>query len=61
MSVVNCAEWTDLCAAESGGSPPIPFQPITAFPTVLLLRPKESAQRYGGLLGAEALHRFITL
>ncbi|KAL6115481.1 txndc16 [Pungitius sinensis] len=61
MSVVNCAEWTDLCAAESGSSPPIPFQPITAFPTVLLLRPKESAQRYGGMLGTEALHRFITL
>ncbi|KAM8904729.1 thioredoxin domain-containing protein 16 isoform 1-T2 [Spinachia spinachia] len=61
MRVVNCAEWTDLCTAESGSSPPIPFQPITAFPTILLLRPKELPQRYGGMLGTEALHRFIML
>ncbi|XP_075950732.1 thioredoxin domain-containing protein 16 isoform X1 [Anarhichas minor] len=61
MCVVDCAEWTDLCAAESGGSPPIPFRPVTVFPTVLLLRPEESAQHYGGMLGAEALHRFIVL
>ncbi|XP_054479775.1 thioredoxin domain-containing protein 16 [Anoplopoma fimbria] len=61
MSAVNCAEWTDLCAAESGISPPFPFQPVTVFPTVLLLRPQESAQHYGGMLGTEALHRFIML
>ncbi len=61
MSVVDCGEWTNLCAAQSGGSFPIPFQPITAFPTVLLLRPQESAQHYRGMLGTEALHRFITL
>ncbi|KAF3857385.1 hypothetical protein F7725_009244 [Dissostichus mawsoni] len=41
--------------------PPIPFQPITAFPCVLLLRPKEPAQLYRGMLGSEALHRFILL
>uniref|UniRef100_A0A8C2WN55 Thioredoxin domain containing 16 n=1 Tax=Cyclopterus lumpus TaxID=8103 RepID=A0A8C2WN55_CYCLU len=57
MTVVNCAEWTDLCAAESGASPPFPFQPVTVFPAVLLLRPEESAQHYGGMLGTEALHR----
>ncbi|XP_034409978.1 thioredoxin domain-containing protein 16 [Cyclopterus lumpus] len=61
MTVVNCAEWTDLCAAESGASPPFPFQPVTVFPAVLLLRPEESAQHYGGMLGTEALHRFIAL
>ncbi|XP_056286944.1 thioredoxin domain-containing protein 16 isoform X2 [Pseudoliparis swirei] len=61
MTAVNCAVWTDLCAAESGAAPPIPFQPVTVFPTVLLLRPGESAQHYGGMLGADALHRFIAL
>ncbi|KAI4831341.1 hypothetical protein KUCAC02_000888 [Chaenocephalus aceratus] len=59
MSAVDCGEWTDLCAAQS--SLPIPFQPITAFPCVLLLRPKEPAQLYRGMLGSEALHRFILL
>ncbi|XP_041821938.1 thioredoxin domain-containing protein 16 [Chelmon rostratus] len=61
MSVVDCGEWPDLCAAQQGDSQPIPFQPVTAFPTVLLLRPQESAQRYTGMLGPEALHRFIML
>uniref|UniRef100_UPI0037E7B100 thioredoxin domain-containing protein 16 n=1 Tax=Semicossyphus pulcher TaxID=241346 RepID=UPI0037E7B100 len=61
MSAVDCGEWTDLCAAQAGSSRPIPFQPITAFPSVLMLRPQESAQRYRGMLGAEALHRFIVL
>ncbi|XP_034007082.1 thioredoxin domain-containing protein 16 [Trematomus bernacchii] len=59
MSAVDCGEWTDLCAAQS--SLPIPFQPITAFPCVLLLRPEEPAQLYRGMLGSEALHRFILL
>ncbi|XP_027147452.1 thioredoxin domain-containing protein 16 isoform X1 [Larimichthys crocea] len=61
MCAVNCVEWTDLCAAQSGGSLPIPFQPITAFPSVLLLRPQESAQHYKGMLGTQALHRFILM
>ncbi|XP_070786853.1 thioredoxin domain-containing protein 16 [Enoplosus armatus] len=61
MSVVDCGEWTDLCAAQPGSSLPIPFQPIAAFPSVLLLRPQESAQLYRGMLGTEALHRFIML
>ncbi|XP_068165175.1 thioredoxin domain-containing protein 16 [Antennarius striatus] len=61
MSVVNCEDWTDLCAAQTGSSIPIPFEPITAFPTVLLLRPQESAQHYRGMLDAMALHRFILL
>ncbi|KAI3366068.1 hypothetical protein L3Q82_009884, partial [Scortum barcoo] len=61
MSAVDCGEWTDLCAAQTGGSLPIPFQPITAFPSVLLLRPEQSAQHYRGMLGTEALHRFIML
>ncbi|KAM7375344.1 hypothetical protein PAMA_014445 [Pampus argenteus] len=61
MSVVDCGEWTDLCAAQSGSSLPIPFQPITVFPSVLLLRPQESAQYYRGMQGSEALHRFIML
>uniref|UniRef100_A0A3Q3FGV6 Thioredoxin domain containing 16 n=1 Tax=Labrus bergylta TaxID=56723 RepID=A0A3Q3FGV6_9LABR len=53
MCAVDCGEWTDLCAAQTGGSPPIPFRPITAFPSVLLLRPRESAQQYRGMLGTE--------
>ncbi|XP_062270401.1 thioredoxin domain-containing protein 16 [Scomber scombrus] len=61
MCAVDCGEWTDLCAAQTGGSLPIPFQPITAFPSVLLLRPQESAQHYRGMLGSEALHRFIMM
>ncbi|XP_029924672.1 thioredoxin domain-containing protein 16 [Myripristis murdjan] len=61
MAVVDCGEWTDLCAAQPVSSQPTPFQPITAFPTVLLLRPQESPQRYRGMLGSEALHRFIML
>ncbi|KAF1371668.1 hypothetical protein PFLUV_G00270840 [Perca fluviatilis] len=61
MSAVDCGEWTDLCAAQPGSSLPIPFRPITAFPSVLLLRPQESAQHYRGMLGTEALHRFIML
>uniref|UniRef100_A0A3Q3VSV8 Uncharacterized protein n=1 Tax=Mola mola TaxID=94237 RepID=A0A3Q3VSV8_MOLML len=61
MSGVDCGEWTHLCAAQSGGSFPIPFQPITTFPCVLLLRPQEPAQHYRGMLDAAALHRFIIL
>ncbi|XP_038573258.1 thioredoxin domain-containing protein 16 [Micropterus salmoides] len=61
MSTVDCGEWTDLCAAQPSSSLQIPFQPITAFPSVLLLRPQESAQHYRGMLGTEALHRFIML
>ncbi|XP_072230097.1 thioredoxin domain-containing protein 16 [Leuresthes tenuis] len=59
MSAVDCGEWTDLCAAEPGTA--VPFQPVTAFPRVLLLRPQESAQHYRGMLGSEALHRFILM
>ncbi|XP_042369210.1 thioredoxin domain-containing protein 16 [Plectropomus leopardus] len=59
MSAVDCGEWTDLCAAQTGSS--LPFQPITAFPSILLLRPQEPAQHYRGMLGREALHRFILL
>ncbi|KAM3584849.1 uncharacterized protein V6R79_000981 [Siganus canaliculatus] len=61
MSAVDCGEWTDLCAAQPGGSLLIPFPPITTFPTVLLLRTQERAQHYRGMLGTEALHRFIVL
>ncbi|KAM4602145.1 thioredoxin domain-containing protein 16 [Polymixia lowei] len=61
MGVVDCGEWTDLCAAQPFSSHPTPFQPITAFPSILLLRPQEPAQHYRGMLGSEALHRFITL
>ncbi|KAM6893500.1 thioredoxin domain-containing protein 16 [Xenentodon cancila] len=59
MSAIDCGEWTDLCAAEPGNT--VPFQPITAFPSVLLLRPQEPAQLYRGMLGSEALHRFIVM
>lgn len=61
MAGVDCGEWSDLCGAEIGSDLPIPFQPITVFPTVLLIRPKELAQHYGGMLGTEALHRFIMM
>lgn len=61
MCAVDCGEWTDLCAAQTDGSLPIRFRPITVFPSVLLLRPQESAQEYRGMLGSEALHRFIML
>lgn len=61
MSTVDCGVWTHLCAAEAMNSPPIPFQPVTAFPTVLLLRPEEPAQVYSSMLDAEALYRFIVL
>ncbi|XP_061539352.1 thioredoxin domain-containing protein 16 isoform X3 [Phycodurus eques] len=61
MSAVDCGEWTDLCAAQPVGSLPVSFQPITAFPSVLLLRPREPIQEYRGMLGCEPLHRFILL
>lgn len=61
MCTVDCGEWTDLCAAQPRGSPAVTFQPITVFPSILLLRPQESPQQYGGTLGSEALHRFIML
>eukprot|EP00066_Takifugu_rubripes_P015178 XP_011604444.1 PREDICTED: thioredoxin domain-containing protein 16 [Takifugu rubripes] len=61
MSVVNCEEWTLLCAAQSENSQPIPFQPITSFPCILLLRPGEPAQVYRDMLDTEALYRFIVL
>lgn len=61
MSVVDCGEWTHLCAALPVNSRPVPFQPVTAFPHVLVLRPQESAKLYTGMLDAEALHRFIIL
>lgn len=61
MSAVDCGEWTHLCAAQSHGSLPMPFQPITTFPCVLLLRPQASAQHYRGMLDTEALHLFIVL
>uniref|UniRef100_A0AAV2LB15 Thioredoxin domain-containing protein n=1 Tax=Knipowitschia caucasica TaxID=637954 RepID=A0AAV2LB15_KNICA len=62
MCAVNCGEWTDLCAAQSGTSErPLPFQPITAFPTVLILRPQEPALRYKGMLSSQALYRFVLL
>uniref|UniRef100_A0A3P8TK29 Thioredoxin domain containing 16 n=1 Tax=Amphiprion percula TaxID=161767 RepID=A0A3P8TK29_AMPPE len=57
MSAVDCGEWTDLCATQPGSN--VPFQPITAFPSILVLRPQETAQHYRGMLGSEALHRFI--
>ncbi|KAM8873462.1 thioredoxin domain-containing protein 16 isoform 1-T1 [Synchiropus picturatus] len=56
MSAVDCGEWTDLCAGLTDT-----FQPVTAFPTVLLLRPEEAAQEYRGMLGSEALLCFIML
>ncbi|CAG6016151.1 unnamed protein product [Menidia menidia] len=59
MGAVDCGEWTDLCAAEQGTG--APFQPITAFPSLLLLRPQEPAQLYRGMLGSEALLRFILM
>lgn len=62
MTLVDCGEWTDLCAAEPGLPRPVPFGPITVFPTVLLIRPEQPvAQSYQGLLSAEALRRFILL
>ncbi|XP_019716395.1 thioredoxin domain-containing protein 16 [Hippocampus comes] len=61
LSAVDCGEWTDLCAARPVGSRPISFQPITAFPSVLLLRPHEPIQVYRGMLGCEPLLRFIFL
>lgn len=61
MCAVDCGEWTDLCSAQSGSSEPLPFQPITAFPTVLLFRPQESTQHYRGMMGSQALYRFILL
>ncbi|XP_030602993.1 thioredoxin domain-containing protein 16 isoform X2 [Archocentrus centrarchus] len=59
MSVVDCGEWTDLCAAQPGSA--VPFQPITAFPSVLLLHPQDPVQHFRGMLGSEALHRFIMM
>ncbi|XP_061128390.1 thioredoxin domain-containing protein 16 isoform X1 [Syngnathus typhle] len=61
MSAVDCGEWTDLCAAQPVGSRPVPFKPITAFPSVLLLSPQELIQEYRGMLGCEPLLRFILL
>ncbi|XP_026157574.1 thioredoxin domain-containing protein 16 isoform X2 [Mastacembelus armatus] len=61
MSAVDCGEWTDLCAAQPGTPDPVPFQPITAFPSILVFCPQQSVQHYRGMLGSEALHRFIML
>lgn len=61
ISSVNCEEWTLLCAAQSENSQPIPFQPITHFPSILLLRPGEPAQVHRDMLDTEALYRFIVL
>lgn len=61
MSSVNCEEWTLLCAAQSENSQPIPFQPVTYFPSIVLLRPGEPAQVYRDMLDTEALYRFIVL
>nr|XP_019960168.1 PREDICTED: thioredoxin domain-containing protein 16-like [Paralichthys olivaceus] len=61
MSTVDCGEWTDLCAAQSGRSLPAQFKPITAFPSVWVFQPQESARHFSGMLGSEALHRFIML
>ncbi|XP_028998135.1 thioredoxin domain-containing protein 16 isoform X2 [Betta splendens] len=61
MGSVDCGEWTDLCAAQSGAALPVLFQPITAFPTVLVFFPQEPVLHYRGMLGSEALHRFIML
>lgn len=61
MCAVNCGEWTDLCAAQSGTPKPLPFQPIITFPTILLLRSQEPAQSYRGMLSSQALYRFILL
>ncbi|XP_077405070.1 thioredoxin domain-containing protein 16 isoform X2 [Vanacampus margaritifer] len=61
MSAVDCGEWTDLCAARPVGPRPISFQPITAFPSVLLFRPQEPTREYRGLLGCEPLLRFLLL
>ncbi|XP_014909298.1 thioredoxin domain-containing protein 16 isoform X1 [Poecilia latipinna] len=59
MCVVDCGEWTDLCAAQPGTA--VPFQPITEFPSVLLIRRQQAAQRYAGALSGEALHRFVMM
>ncbi|XP_023185203.1 thioredoxin domain-containing protein 16 isoform X2 [Xiphophorus maculatus] len=59
MCVVDCGEWTDLCAAQPGTA--VPFQPITEFPSVLLIQPQQAAQRYTGTLTGEGLHRFIVM
>lgn len=61
MGAVDCGEWTDLCAAQPSATLPIPFQPIEAFPTVLVLCPQKSALHYRGMLGSEALYGFIML
>ncbi|XP_028321761.1 thioredoxin domain-containing protein 16 isoform X2 [Gouania willdenowi] len=54
MGAVDCGEWSDLCAH-------VTSQPITTFPCVLLLRHHQPAQEYRGMLGSEALHRFIMM
>ncbi|XP_028256723.1 thioredoxin domain-containing protein 16 isoform X2 [Parambassis ranga] len=59
MSVVDCGEWTDLCASQPGGT--VQFQPITAFPTVLLVRRQEAAKHYRGMLSSEELYHFIMM
>ncbi|XP_062237025.1 thioredoxin domain-containing protein 16 [Platichthys flesus] len=61
MSSVDCGEWTDLCAAQSGSALPALFTPITAFPGIWVFHPQASARHYSGMLGSEALHRFILL
>uniref|UniRef100_A0A3Q4IB36 Thioredoxin domain containing 16 n=1 Tax=Neolamprologus brichardi TaxID=32507 RepID=A0A3Q4IB36_NEOBR len=57
MSVVDCSEWTDLCAAQPGSA--VPFQPITAFPSVLFLHPQHPAHHFRGMLGSESLHHGV--
>lgn len=61
MCAVDCGEWSDLCAAQSGSSTPLPFDPVTSFPSILLLRPGEPALRYSGMLQSQVLFKFIIM
>uniref|UniRef100_A0A3B3RLT7 Thioredoxin domain containing 16 n=1 Tax=Paramormyrops kingsleyae TaxID=1676925 RepID=A0A3B3RLT7_9TELE len=50
LTSVDCGEWADLCGSEM----------VSSFPTIRTYRRWEPPQTYRGMLGAEALHRYIS-
>ncbi|XP_048830089.1 thioredoxin domain-containing protein 16 isoform X2 [Brienomyrus brachyistius] len=50
LASVDCGEWVDLCGSEM----------VSSFPTIRTYRRWEPPQTYRGILGAEALHSYIS-
>uniref|UniRef100_M4AL88 Thioredoxin domain containing 16 n=1 Tax=Xiphophorus maculatus TaxID=8083 RepID=M4AL88_XIPMA len=59
IEVAEKLEGKQMRPATGAPGTAVPFQPITEFPSVLLIQPQQAAQRYTGTLTGEGLHRFI--